>query len=67
MPCPVHVLEGGAVHVSVYGHGGAGACGRDVFPALWHVGGKGHWALTEGCEGQGNLPSDASREDRDRQ
>lgn len=42
VPCPVRVAGEGAVHASVCGRGGGGACGRGVCPALPPPGGTGH-------------------------
>lgn len=62
MPCPVRETEG-AVHASVCGRDGGGACVRGVCPALQPVVGRGRWALTGGCEGQDTLPSDTKRKE----
>lgn len=58
MPCRVHVAGEGAERASVCEHGGGGVCVRGASPASQPAGDRGRWALREGCEGQGTLPSE---------
>lgn len=61
MPFHVHVAEEGAAHASVHGRGVGGVCERGVCPPSLKVGGRGRWALKEGCEVRGILPSEPQK------